>query len=241
MSSNEKNKAYRPPELYSDQYYEIYDRLVPVLNEHFKRCENFKAKEHAYHFLGDYYHIRMNLWSRERSSKALGDLRRAIVELIKAYENTPIPVRKELALNHEDIREEARNEFLKQHDRQVILPGAFDLPDVSKATSALKVLYEERKGLLLTIDKTQGALPEGFATRNRPLKEWALIEVSVRLVREFDAMNVPHEIDRSGPMYRLLKDVFEVFGIRKDSLQGVYRGWREHMDGKFDIDDLLTI
>lgn len=241
MSSNGKNKAYRPLELYSDQYYEIYDCLVPVLEIHFSNCENFKAKEHAHHFLSDYQDVRQNQWNREQARKILGDLRRAIVELIDVYERTPILLLDELELNHCDILYAAKNDYMKENNLDFMFPCTIDLPDVAKAIKALRALCGERQGLLSTIDMTRKSLPEGLATRNRPLKEWALIEVSVRLVREFGAMNVPHEIDRSGPMYRYLRDVFEVFGIRKNSLQGVYRGWRDNLDGKFESADLLTI
>lgn len=241
MSGNRKNQAYRPVKIYSDEYWEIYHALVPILEAHFKGCEKFKADEQAHNFLVEYSQMRQNLWTREQAEEALDELRIAIVKLVDAYDMTPYLVLRELSVNHDEVLQKAKKEFMKTTKRDLFFWSMVDLPDVHKATTALKDLCDEREGLLSTIEMTRRALPEGFSTRNRPLQEWALIETCVCLVREFDAMNVPKQVGRTGPLFRLLRDVFEVFGITKGDFTGVYRGWRDKVDGKFKGADLLTI
>ena len=85
------------------------------------------------------------------------------------------------------------------------------LPKVTIPADALKTLCNEREGLLASIEITRKTLPQGFKTRNRPVKDWALIGAAVSLVRWHNTINIPDGMDRAGDMCRLLRDVFLVF------------------------------
>ncbi len=109
MPRKRTDNAFHPATIYSDEYYEIYDRLVPILSAHFKNCKKFKAKEEAHKFITDYSYIRQNLWTKEMATESLDDLRRATISLADAYYKTPQPILDELAIHSEEVLQAAKN------------------------------------------------------------------------------------------------------------------------------------
>ncbi|RYH06342.1 hypothetical protein [Tropicimonas sp. IMCC6043] len=164
MSTSNTNRVYHPLKYASEEYWGLYDLLVPILKTHFKNCKKFKAEEEAHHFLSNYNYIRKNLCKRETAADSLDKLRRAIVNLFDAFGNTPELLLEELALNHEDVLQAAKEKFMNETKLNFFSWSTVDLPDVNKAVKSLITLCEERQGLLSAIEITRRNLPEGFET-----------------------------------------------------------------------------
>lgn len=241
MANNGVVEAHIRLDSRSDEYCNLVDALVPVLQEHFVSCVKFDARQRAEAFLDDYDVIMETLWTNVTAVNALDDLKRALAGLKAAYKATPKIVLEELVLNKEHVVEAAKEQIIKDTKADMIFWSLQPLPKVKAAAEALDTLSDHCEALVASIEFTRKSLPEGFKTRNRPLKEWALIQAAAYLVREFDAIKIPKDMDESGDMYRLLRDIFLVFEIEKPSFKGVYRGWKKNMDGIYENADLLTI
>lgn len=235
-----KQPQFEPLELYSEEYEKVRLGVEGVLRQHFASFDNFDPSWEFHRFIGAYETLMQDFWLGEHAEKALDDLRRAISSIQEAYNSTPYLVRSELELNAEfhewQASQSDHNEPEVAQSSGPIIPS--ELQVIAKS---LGPLARRADDLIAVIEQTRRELPEGIPTRNRPLKEWALIHATVDVVRAFDAMNIPNSMDRAGPLYRLLRDIFEVFGIEKESFRRVYEGWREHIDGKYENADLLPI
>lgn len=234
-------EAYRPLSPDGDEFWDLYDALVPVFEKHLGPNPVYSAQSETHRFLAAYDSIRQDFWTKETASDALTKLKRALTDLASAYKSTPNLVLGELPANEEEIVESAKKKYLRETNESLVFWSTVPLPEVRKAAGALNTLCEHHEGLISSIEMTRKSLPDGFRTRNRPVKEWALIEAAVEIARSHDGINVPEDMDESGDLYRLLRDIFLVFGIRKNSFKGVFRGWKDHVDGKFENADLLPI
>ncbi len=234
-------QAYRSPDRESDEYQDRFHGIVRVFKEHFHHCPGFKDHQETHRFMAHYEAIRHDLWTKEYASEVLDDLKRAIVELIGAYRKVPKLVLDDLSLNDEKIQEIKEKRYWESNTTGYAFVSELPSAYAQEAADALATLYANHEDYLTSIGITRKGLPKGFSTRNRPLKEWALIEATVDVVRTHNAMFVPKSMKSSGPLFRLLRDVFHIFGIEKDSFEGVYGGWKKHMDSKFENADLLPI
>ena len=241
MAKGNTGEAYRPLDPDGDEFWGLYDALVPVFQKHLGPDPVFSAKGEAHRFLATYDSIRQDFWTKASADESLANLKRILIELGKAYSLTPNIVLGELPLNEEQLVELEKKKYMRETEIEVAFVSAIPLPEVRRAAAALDTLCKHVEGLISSIEMTRSSLPEGIKTRNRPIKEWALIEATVEIARSHDTINIPEDMDESGDMYRLLQDIFLVFGIKKSSFKGMFRGWKKYMDGKYENADLLTI
>ncbi|NRB17583.1 MAG: hypothetical protein HRU33_08445 [Rhodobacteraceae bacterium] len=231
---------YEPIKLYSDEFEELRMAVANVLRNHLASCEKFDADSESYRFMGAFDSLMVDFWTGEQAGVALDDLRRAIAQLQIAYNSIPNLVRREVEMDAEyhdhQIRQREADSLVSQKNDEQIAPGGLEA-----VAKSLGPLAKHADTLSRIVTKTRRELPQGIPTRNRPLKEWALIHATVDVVRAFDAMNVPSTMNMAGPLYKLLRDIFQVFGIEKNSFRRVYEGWRENVDGKYEEADLMPI
>ena len=176
MAKKKAAVAYRPLDPDGDEYGDLFDKLVLIFGEHLGPNPAFSATSETHRFLMTYDSIMMDLWQRETAVDALHNLKRALTDLTSACEATPKLVLDVLPLNEEEIINLAKKKYSDETTKNLVFLSEIPLPKVRMATDALDNLYQHHEGLIQSIEMTMKSLPIGFTTRNRPLKEWALIQ-----------------------------------------------------------------
>jgi hypothetical protein len=236
-----KSKPYKYIHHETDQYYDLSDALLPVLEKHFSHCKNFRPREQFESFIAVYDDLMRNFWTGDQAAAGLNELETAIRDCAKAYTQLPEMVRDELHGNAQQWDYFAKDRFLQTTKLDLVFSSQVPKSDAEGVSLGLKSLAKNPDDFLQAIDKTRSHLPEGIPTRNRAMKQWALIDATVWVVRENDAMNVPDYVDTSGDLYRLLVDIFAAFDIKIKSFRQVYESWRVHIDSNRENLDLLSI
>ncbi|SLN70755.1 hypothetical protein ROA7450_03856 [Roseovarius albus] len=242
MSKKKNVFTYQGLDHDSDEFDELFHKIIPLMERYFTPEAIPTPRQNAAELINRYDEVMLDFWSRDQASKALTDLQRSISSLADAYARVPTLVidRLEIDVRHCDYLQ--KEGFLKQTKLDIIFNHMLPEPGASLSYDALKVLATHFTEFIPAIEMTRRELPEGIPTRNRSkFNEWALIDATVHIVRKNKLMNVPAELDNSGELGRLLRDVFAAFGIEKNSFKTVYRSWREYMDGKYQNYDLMTI
>lgn len=225
---------------HGDEYYETIDKINSVLRKHIEPFDQNRPKVDAYQFRSSYLSFLEDFWSNEEALIALEDLTRALQKICIYYEAVPKMVRDDLAARAWGLDQERKEEFLKRTKADIVFKSSLPGSDVNDAVEALKTLVKQKEALRSAISVVQNELPEGMPTRNRPGKAWAVIHAAVEVSASGRKINVPKSIDGSGPFYKLLDELFELFEI-KESVPGAFRGWRKHMDGNYENLDLMPI
>lgn len=224
-----------------ERFYELADALLPVFERHFSHCKGFRPHWEVSRFLSAYDALMLDFWTGDKATASLNKLEVAIRNCAKAYAQLPELVRDELHGNAQQWDHFAKDRFLQKTKLNLVLSAHVPECDAEGVSSGLKSLAKNPDDFLQAIDKTRSDLPEGIPTRNRGWQQWALIEATVQVVRANDAMNVPDYVDKSGDLYRLLNDVFAVFGIKIRSFRQIFESWRDHIDSNRENLDLLSI
>jgi hypothetical protein len=225
---------------HGDEYYETIDKIAKVLRKHMKPFNPKFPKVDAYEFRSAYLVFLDNFWSREEANVALENLSRALQNVSTSYEAVPVLVKDTIVIEADVLDVAHKDGFLKNTKAEVLHVSSLPTLGAREAAKALEVLVKQKEALLSAIRVVQRELPEGIPTRNRPSKAWAVIHAADEISNEGKKINVPKAIDQAGPFYRLLCDLFELFEI-EETVQGAFRGWRKHMDGKFENLDLMPI
>jgi hypothetical protein len=236
-----KARPYEPLGVSSDRYYDLLDALVPVFERHFSHCKNFRARWEADRFLSTYDSWMTDFWAGDQARKELDKLEKALRNSIEAYNALPVAVRDDLHGNAQQWDYFSQDRYLASTKRDFIFKSEIPHSEAETVSTGLKAFAKSPDDFFQAIEVTRQRIPEGIPTRNRDIQKWALIQSSVELVRTYNAFNVPHDVDTSGDMARLLSAVFDVFGIRVNSFRQLYASVREHLDSKRGNLDLLSI
>lgn len=223
---------------HGDEYYDTIDKLSEVLLRHVKPSNPHRPKNDAHHFIAAYRAFLDDFWDRETASNAIDDFVRALHALCETYVAIPPLVRGEIEARARGMDYERREEFLRTTTADIVFKSSLPSLDGSAAADALKVLVRHKGALISAIAVERKELPEGMKTRNRPGTAYAVIHAAAEVVRT--RMNVPKAVAEAGPFYRLLVDLFELCEVEV-SVPGAFRGWRKHIDGKYENMDLMPI
>ena len=229
-----------PSDINSEEYQGALDLIARVLGQHLAIGDRKRSFYDAHHFLGAYQSFLEDFWTRENASIALESLSRDLKNLCSSYEDVPKLVRDTLDAQARGLDEERKKEFMANTTADIVFKHMLPTPDTDAAATALKTLCEHQKLLQSAIRVVRQELPEGFATRNRPGKAYAIIEAAAAVSRDRSRIFVPKSVNGSGPFYRLLADLFELFKI-STTVQGAFKGWKKHVDGKYEKADLMPI
>ncbi len=225
---------------HGDEHYETIDKIAGVLQQHIAATNPNRPKDDAHHFRAAYLSFLDDFWSKEEAAVALENLSRAVQKVCDAHENLPGLILDELRARAVGLDGEHREEFLKSTTADNLFSPAISKLGTDEAVNALNTLVGRRKELLSVISIVKKELPEGMRTRNRPGPAWAVIHAANAISASGRKINVPKSMDRSGPFYRLLVDMFELFEI-DTSVSGAFRGWRTHMADNYENLDLMPI
>lgn len=242
MPKKDRVSPFAPLKTDSKEFQELYISVRAAVASHFGHCPGLNIDLETHRFMGTYQTVMSDFWQEKQGRESLENLKRAVLDLEVAFGSLPWLLAAELGGNAGFIDEQKRDKFLEECPQDIIFSSQVPKPECKAAIDALGVLAARHKAAIEVIEMTLASVPKGIQTRNRPIQEWAIIEAAADLARAVGAFDVPKAIDESGPFYRLLCSLFDVFGYaRRVSLKGVYAGWRKHMDGKYEKFDLLDI
>lgn len=215
--------------------------LRPIIDKHFAAFEPGKIAEMTHRFIAIEEVALYENWNYNKQQKSLSGLR---AQLQKASEHLKV-------IHPVVLQELAANLTLPivvlngTEDRKSCAAEVFNLaPSMEEANAATHVL----KGLLMyseNIDKaikyTQDELPVGIAVGNRNIDAWKVVEAAAELIRTYELpILILKRMNGSGPMRRLLVDLFEHYKITAN-VDAAYNGWIKHIDRKREFLDLLPI
>jgi len=131
------------------------------------------------------------------------------------------------------------------YDRKTCAEEVFELAPNSSEVDAAKQVFRGLLSFAENIDKaikyTQDELPVGIPTGNRNIDAWRVVEAAVEVSRRYpDEMNVPKKMNGSGPLRRLLVDLFNLYNINAN-VDAAFNGWTKHIDRNRESLDLLPI
>ncbi|SPF78860.1 hypothetical protein ALP8811_02792 [Aliiroseovarius pelagivivens] len=226
----------------SEEYRDLRGRLIPVVEEHIGPVKGYSSRQLAASIIANFDNVMVHFWRRDDVSKTLDKLRRSLSEAIGAYNNLPLLVTDQMEWDTGQVDSLNKERFLQKTTHDVLFQHMLPERGATKAYAALKSLAEHSDELISAIEITKRELPEGIPTRNRQtFNEWALIDASVRAAKFNKSINIPDDLDNYGDLTRFLRDVFDVFGIKKTSFRKAYDSWRKYVDGKMENYDLMDI
>jgi len=242
MSKIRKTKPYIEIDRDSYDYDRLIDGIDQVIQFHFTTYPEFDTRQSAIKLVDTYEEIMIVFWSKEEVQIVLDELKRSLAIIASAYENIPTLVAEDLEMNATVCDDLRYDKFLNTTNLNFVTADVKPERNASIAVKALKPLATHYSGLVEAIEMTRRELPTGIATTNRQsFNQWALVHATVLLAREHSTMNIPNSMDQSGPLYKLLKDVFDVFGIKKTSFKRTYESWAKYIDGNLKNYDLASI
>lgn len=210
-----------------------------VLRKHLNTQSSKDSISDAQNFWGAYDMFLDDFWSKKEASIALERLSRSLSELEASYAQTPPLIRYILGSRASGLDWERREKYQKENPENQD-PPSIPGPAATDAVEALEAVTGHCETLRSVVDVVRRELPEGIETRNRPREAWAVIHAAAEVCKQGSRINIPKAVAEAGPMYRLLSDLFVLFEI-EHSVQGTYRGWHEHMYGKYEDYDLMQI
>jgi len=219
-----------------EEYYDAVDRISEILQKHFPQADRVKLRGKVDHFLAAQSSFEADFWTGEKVVPALESLPRLLAQVQALYDKIPNNVKSELQLQASVHEQTAIEEFKKTRDMYFVseLPG----PDASDGLKALQVVIEHSSKIAEVFATVKRELPAGMPTRNRPGDAYSVIDAAMEVCQSEKAFNIPGSIDESGDFYRLLKDLFTLFGII-ESPKGTYGGWVENIKDNYENFDLI--
>jgi hypothetical protein len=235
-----KAKLKIPHRRHTDEFYEVADQIEEVLAPHFPDVIRRQLQHRTYSFMDDYRDFEADFWSREGQIPVIETIQRQLVSISRSFDSLPQVIMNELEAMADEHGENAKEAFLRTTTRDFLFKSELPGPDAATALKALRALSDHHEKLAEVFEKLRRSLPSGMPTRNRPGDAYAVIYASICMCREDGAINVPKAVKETGPFFRLLSDLFQLFGITT-SVEGAYKGWVKNVEDKYDNFDLMQI
>lgn len=216
---------------FGDEYYDAADRIAEVFQKHFAQTETRRLLGIAYHFMGLQQTFEKDFWTKGKVMVSLEELPRLLAKVRVCYDKIPEMVKDELLLEADCHHQRAIEEFKKTKDMFLVseLPG----PVAKDALKALTVVVEQSSKIAEVVATVKRELPAGMPTVNRPGDAYSVIHGAREIWYAQKGKAPPNSIDSSGPFYRLLVDLFALFGLTT-SVSGAYRGWIKNIGTNYE-------
>jgi hypothetical protein len=221
-----------------EEYYDAIDRIAEVLQKHFPQTDPSRLPGKADHFMAAQHSFEADFWNKDKVVPILENLPRLLAKVQALYDKIPENVKSELQLQASVHEQTAVEKFKKTRDTYFVsqLPG----PDALDGLKALQVVIEHSSKIAEVFATVKRELPAGMPTNQRPGDAYSVIYAILEVCRGERTMKIPGSIDESGDFYRLLKDLFALFGITV-SPKGAYKGWIKNIDNNYENMDLMPI
>jgi hypothetical protein len=223
---------------HGEEYYDVIDRIVEVLQKHFPQTDPSRLPDKADHFMAAQHSFEADFWNKDKVVPILENLPRLLAKVQSLYDKIPENVKSELHLQADCHQQRAIEEFKKTKDMFFVseLPG----PDAMDGLKAVQAVIEHSSKIAEVFATVKRELPAGMPTNQRPGDAYSVIYAILEVCRGERTMKIPGSIDESGDFYRLLKDLFALFGITV-SPKGAYKGWIKNIDNNYENFNLMPI
>ncbi|MCK0104416.1 hypothetical protein [Pseudohalocynthiibacter sp. F2068] len=220
----------------------FFQELENTLEHHFSQCGKFDCGIMAHYLCYDQVHGIPEIWSVPKVQKNLEKVKFRLKEVATIFEELPWSVYDEMRLNAlkrmelftppgENEPKEYYGEQLEK--RKAMLNLAKRLIPYSpsyRAFSAFSEFFAVIDDFYPSIDAAMEKAEDGSPLGKKDIEAWRLVDSCAKMceVRNPNTIPVPKHMNSAGPFYRLLADLFPLFGL-ETSPETAFRGWRKHV------------
>lgn len=224
-----------------DTYRAAFRPLRAIFKAHFSSVDEKKIVDAVHFFTAVKESALYEAWNYEQQQELLKNLRRQLRQVSESLSKINTGILDEVYINLTLPLEVLNGTY----DQKTCAEEVFDLApspaEVNEAQQVFKGLLSFHKNIDLAIKYTQDELPRGIPDRNRNIDAWRVVEAAVEVCRRIpNSINVPKKMNGSGPLRRLLVDLFEHYNINAN-VDAAFNGWVTHIENKRDSFDLLPI
>ena len=213
----------------------------PIIEKHFAAFQPGKIVEMTHRFIAVEEGALYESWNYKKQQECLSGLRGHLqkaseylkgihpVVLQEVAVNLTLPI---VVLNGTEDRKSCASEVFN------LAPS---MEEANDAANVLKRLLKYSENIDKAIKYTQSELPVGIVVGSRNIDAWKVVEAAAELIRTHKCpIKIPKKMSGSGPMRRLLVDLFEYYKF-DGNVDAAFNGWIKHIDRKREFLELLPI
>ncbi|TMV07772.1 hypothetical protein FGK63_09915 [Ruegeria sediminis] len=228
-------------EEHQEEYRRQYRAVRPILEKHFASVDPQRIPGIIQLFLAEKEVALYESWNRDQQKNHLSRLRAQLRLAAESLSNIHPGVLVEVEANLTLPLEVLNGTYDRKTCAEEVFERAPSFAEVDTAKQVFRGLMSFSENIDKAIKYTQDELPVGIATGNRNIGAWKVVEAAVEVSRRYpDKMNVPKKMNGSGPLRRLLVDLFDLYNINAN-VDAAFNGWVEHIDRNREFLDLLPI
>lgn len=226
---------------YDADYQREFQAVRPIMEKHFSTLEPAKILNLVHMFLAARSSALYEAWDYDAQQKLLTKLRKHLRAAARDLSKIEAAVIGEVRDNITLPLEVLNGTVNRKTCSEEVFDRALSLSDSDIAGGVLVGLGKFEEHIDKAILYTQNELPTGIRRRNRNVAAWRMVECTVEVCRRYpDIINVPKKLDSSGPLYRLLEDLFDHHNINAN-INRAFKSWIDHVDSNRESLDLLPI
>lgn len=226
---------------YQEEYRQGFRAVRPIFEKHFPSIEDRRIVGIVHHFIAVKKVGLYENWNFEQQQELLTRLRAQLRQASESLSNIHRGILREVSDNLTLPLDVLNGNFDRKACPKEVLDLAPTRAEVNAANQVFQGLLSSCENIDKAIKYTQDELPVGIPVGNRNIDAWRVVEAAVEVSRSYhDVMNVPKKMNGSGPLRRLLVDLFEHYNINAN-VDAAFNGWAKNIDRKRDSLDLLPI
>lgn len=208
------------------------DELANVLAQSFNKKVGVDFQWLALTFIRARNNACFDMWSAAKQIKDLQSLKKSIKKVGEIYNSLPQTLQtsilfaatKSIEIDGEDLltREEEATQVLLE---KLVMRDSTGL----QGYDALQVMARYYSDLIPAIDEAIEEARNGVSVGNKAIDAWRLVEACDYICCSHSGhISVPKYMNSSGDFYRLVRDVFFLFGVDNDP-GDIFTSWRKHV------------
>ncbi|WP_263390354.1 hypothetical protein [Ruegeria marisflavi] len=226
---------------YQEAYLKRFCEVCPILEKHFASIDEQRISHLVHFFLAVKEAALYESWNFDQQQDHLTRLRAQLRQAAESLSKIHHGVLREVELNLTLPLEVLNGTYDRKTCAEEVFERAPSFAEVDVAKQVFRGLISFAENIDKAIKYTQDELPVGIATGNRNIDAWKVVEAAVEVSRRYpDKMNVPKKMNGSGPLRRLLVDLFDLYNINAN-VDAAFNGWAKHIDRNRESLDLLPI
>lgn len=228
-------------EEHQEEYRRRFRAVRPILEKHFASVDEQRIPGMVHLFLAEKSAALYESWNFDQQQEHLTRLRAHLRQAAENLSNIHPGVLREVKLNLTLPLDVLNGTYDRKTCAEEVFERAPSFAEVDAANQVFQGLMSFAENIDKAIKYTQDELPVGIATGNRNIDAWKVVEAAVEVSRRYpDEMNVPKKMNGSGPLRRLLTDLFELYNINAN-VDAAFNGWLKHIDRNRESLELLPI
>jgi hypothetical protein len=226
---------------YNAEYRQKFRAVRPIFETHFPSVEERKIIDIVHRFTAEKAVGLYENWNYKQQQELLTKLRAQLARAAQSLSKIHKVVLSEVSVNLSLPLEVLNGTYDFKTCSQEVYDSAPTGKEVDEADQVFRGLLSLSENIDKAIKYTQDELPTGISVGNRNIEAWRIVEAAVEVCRTYpDLINVPKKMNGSGPLRRLLVDLFKHYDINSN-VDAAFNGWEKQIDRKREFLDLLPI